>query len=47
MKVPSTAIWPSASSYDLSYLNFTPRILIERGRMMVGYSVDLNHYSGI
>jgi hypothetical protein len=47
MKVPTTAIWPSASFYDLSYLNFTPRILIERGRMMVGYSVDLNHYSGI
>jgi hypothetical protein len=34
-------------SYDLSYLNFPTRFLVERGRILIGYSVDLNLFGGI
>jgi hypothetical protein len=47
MKILRSSIWLSTTSYDLSYLNFAPRFLVERGRIIVGHSVDLNHCSGI
>ena len=47
MKVPRNQHSLTPSCHDLSYLNFAPRFLVERGRIMVGHSVDLNLCSGI